>query len=524
MVPPAARSRTYFAVGTVLAMAAVVIGSFATSLLFIPYNSSAVSYNSTVLSDRPVGLWNMDNTLQEPDLTGNGATGTYKGGIPAFAALPNGEQAAVFNGSTQYLTIPSSPKFSIPTTGQLAWEVWIKPSTLQFPKSSTGYGDIMGKCEQYAPTCEWETRMYTTTNSSNRCNRLSAYVFNPSAGLGSGADWQPTCGLFQVDRWLHVVGQYDLSATPARCSAAYPGSINIWVNGIKWNDTVHGTTGCMSQYAIRPTATGSALTIGTMAKDFWFAGSIGKVAIYDHLLGQERINAHFSAMTGAQPSGSCADSCTTQLVAATTPTPAPTPTPKPTAPAPVTSTSTTAPTPTPTSSQPIATPTPTQTTTLPATASRGTTGTATTPPVSTVVIGAPTPAPADVSGTIKINTPNTMKSQSQPVSLRVDGVPVSLNGTLDTKLLSNGNHSVTVTRSDGTAASQTITVQNKLNPLQAARNVLFRPLSGSYLLMNGAMVLIITSILALPLWLGLRIVHHYLLSRAVRKYMSAHKA
>ena len=70
----------------------------------------------------------------------------------------------------------------------------------------------------------------------------------------------------------------------------------------------------MSQYKISPKAGSSPLTIGTMALDTWFKGAIGKVAVYDRLLTQAEISAHFTAMTGAQPSGSCASTCTTALV------------------------------------------------------------------------------------------------------------------------------------------------------------------------------------------------------------------
>src|SRR4030095_10185564 len=85
----------------------------------------------------------------------------------------------------------------------------IRPDVLQFPNDDgvSGYVDWMGKCERYSPTCEWEARLYdTTTNETpNRCNRFSAYVFNPTAGLGSGADWQPTCGPIKGGQWEHVV-------------------------------------------------------------------------------------------------------------------------------------------------------------------------------------------------------------------------------------------------------------------------------------------------------------------------------
>jgi hypothetical protein len=248
----------------------------------------------------------------EVDLTGNGNSGTYKPGKPAVATLPNGDPAADFNGSSQYLTVPSNASLSIPTTGNLTWEGWIRPDVLQFPNNSGGYIDWMGKCASYGPTCEWEARMYNTTNAQGRCNRLSAYVFNPSAGLGSAADWQPACGLIQAASWYHVVGEYTTHSQPADCPnvPSSPGSINVWVNGVPWNQTNHNPTGCMSQYNVVPAANNSPLNIGTMALDTWFQGAVGKVAVYDYLLTQPQISAHYTQMTGKQPTGSCAATCT----------------------------------------------------------------------------------------------------------------------------------------------------------------------------------------------------------------------
>lgn len=275
--------------------------------------SCGVSYDQTVLCDEPVGFWamNVSSGTQEADLSGNGSPGSYKGPPPTLVALPNGDQAAAFNGSSNYLTIPSKAAFSIPTTGNLTWEAWIRPSVLQFPNHSGGYVDWMGKCADYSPTCEWEARLYNTDNSQNRCNRLSAYVFNPGAGLGSGADWQPTCGLFQANAWLHVVGEYTTLSQPADCAdaATYPGAIEIWVNGVKWNHSRHGQTGCFSQYDVIPKANNSPINIGTMAGDAWFQGAIGKVAIYDFLLSQTQITSHYRTMTGQSPTGSCQDTC-----------------------------------------------------------------------------------------------------------------------------------------------------------------------------------------------------------------------
>jgi hypothetical protein len=271
------------------------------------------SYDDLVLADHPVGYWAMAHAGgTEPDLSGGGNAGTYRGGTPAPSALPNGDVAARFDGATQYLTVPSRAAYSIPTTGDLTWEAWLSADALEFPHNSNGYVSWMGKCAVYAPTCEWEARMYTTTNPQNRCNRFSAYAFNPSAGLGSGADWQPVCGLIAAARWYHVVGEYTTRSQPASCAnvAQYPGSLNIWVDGVPWNQARHAPTGCMSQYSVIPAANNSPINIGSMAQDSWFPGAIGKVAVYDYLLPQARISAHYRAMTGGDPAGSCADTCT----------------------------------------------------------------------------------------------------------------------------------------------------------------------------------------------------------------------
>ena len=112
--------------------------------------------------------------------------------------------------------------------------------------------------------------------------------------------------------WYYVVGEYTLQSSPNGCAdtATYPGGIDIWVNGVYWEQSRHGDTGCMSQYQVAPQAGSSAVNIGTMAKDAWFAGAIGNVAIYDHLLSATQIAKHYRAMTGKDPTGTCTDTCT----------------------------------------------------------------------------------------------------------------------------------------------------------------------------------------------------------------------
>jgi hypothetical protein len=272
-------------------------------------------YQRLVLSAHPVAFWALAaEGASEPDLTGSWHPGRYMGGTPGLAKLPDGERVADFNGESEYLRVPSSAMFSITHTGELTWEAWIRPDTLTFTSVSdprgSGYVDWMGKCHNYSRSCEWEARMYSAVNPQGRCSRLSAYAFNPTAGLGSGADWQPRCGMLRAGAWLYVVGEYQTRSTPLGCRADYPGTISIWVNAVKQDFAAHKPTGCMSQYHVAPRPRSSPLDIGTMALDSFFQGAIGKVAIYDTLLSQAQISAHYQAMTGQAPSGSCAEICT----------------------------------------------------------------------------------------------------------------------------------------------------------------------------------------------------------------------
>src|SRR5690349_18542393 len=53
------------------------------------------TYDDTVLADHPVGYWTLaGGAATEPDLSGHGNPGTYQGGTPAAATMPNGDRGA----------------------------------------------------------------------------------------------------------------------------------------------------------------------------------------------------------------------------------------------------------------------------------------------------------------------------------------------------------------------------------------------------------------------------------------------
>jgi hypothetical protein len=160
-----------------------------------PSGAVTDAYDRQVLSLGPAVYLTLGNASSGSarDLSGHSLDGTYlpPGNPPATAVLPNGDQAARFSGLGQYLQVPSAPQLTIPHTGCLTVQAWVRPDTLQFPREQgSGYVYILGKGT--AGKQEYALRMYSYSNSENppRPNRVSAYVFDLAGGEGSGAYFQ----------------------------------------------------------------------------------------------------------------------------------------------------------------------------------------------------------------------------------------------------------------------------------------------------------------------------------------------
>lgn len=266
------------------------------------------AYQRMILDRKPVLLLSFSTPQNgtQRELTKGGGIGTYLGGMPERDTLPNGDPAVRFNGVNQYVSMPGRKEFAIAETGALSFEIWVQLDKTDF---ATEYVNYLGMCFEYAPSCMWEARFDSPRTKTG--GSAKAYAFNPGAGYGSGARWQPRDGALKPNQWYHIVGIYQTKMTPARCNAKDPGSINIWVNGVKWNELGHGDTGCMSQYGIKPSAfSGTPLTIGTVARDSFLPGAVGNLALYPYELSPEQIKQSYVTMTGLQPKGACAPLCT----------------------------------------------------------------------------------------------------------------------------------------------------------------------------------------------------------------------
>ncbi|MBB5867321.1 hypothetical protein F4553_000700 [Allocatelliglobosispora scoriae] len=248
----------------------------------IPAPPTTSAYDTAVLADAPVGYWRLgDGGSTVADSSGNGHTGTYTG-APATTTLPNGDPATTFNGSSQYASIADGDYLSIPTTGRITVEAWLRPDVLQFAhQESTGYVHWLGKGT--AGQHEYTARIYSLTNSENRPNRISGYSFNLGGGLGAGSYFQDTV---TAGQWIH----YTLVINTQSVSGYPTGYTKVYKNGVLRDQD------SLQDYGIIPGNGTAPLRIGTRDLASYFQGAIGKVAVYGQELSGTRIAAHYAAM------------------------------------------------------------------------------------------------------------------------------------------------------------------------------------------------------------------------------------
>jgi hypothetical protein len=141
------------------------------------------------------------------DVSGNGRDGSLHGGVKLDqpGMLDREKSGALgFDGQTGYVEVASHADFSQPTSGKrLTVEAWMRPDVLEFTgEGEDNYVHWLGKGE--AGKHEWAFRFYPKKLS--RPNRISAYIFNPGPGLGSGAYVEEE---LKPGQWLHIVATFD---------------------------------------------------------------------------------------------------------------------------------------------------------------------------------------------------------------------------------------------------------------------------------------------------------------------------
>ncbi|WP_210497198.1 LamG domain-containing protein [Microvirga antarctica] len=273
----------------------------------------ASPYDKAVLADQPtlyLPLSKAGLCTQETDLAQPGRTGIFHSGVSA-TTMPNGDHAARFDGAESYVEVADGPDLSVPKTGILTVEAWLRPDALVFPKDEgSGYVHWMGKGElareDGADQMEWAARLYGADNTDQpyRENRLSGYAFNMEGGRGIGSYTQEPV---KAGAWMHFV--FVINTTPEDPSDS--GYTRIYRDGVNttranpkgtpWDDMdplAESWPDPSSTHRVEPGDGNAPLRIGTRDFRSFFDGAIGKVAIYDHELTPTQIQHHYDGMMG----------------------------------------------------------------------------------------------------------------------------------------------------------------------------------------------------------------------------------
>ncbi|THU30764.1 LamG domain-containing protein [Niastella caeni] len=259
------------------------------SARLMEHGKKMYDYDHLILSRNPVAYWNTAGR----DITGHGHLGTLLFS-PGVTTMPNGDASWVFDGISQRVEVADAPDLSIPATGILTMEAWLRPDVLDFDSTEgTGYVHWAGKREN--GQCEYVGRMYgqhPTGEDADRLNRISGYAFNLPGSKGAGSYYQAAANWpVQTGEWIH----YTLIINTVDVSAAYPtGYTKLYVHRKNSNGTIitFQDKDALIGYNIIPEAGTAPFRIGTADTGSFFQGSIGKVALYNYELSAAQLLQH----------------------------------------------------------------------------------------------------------------------------------------------------------------------------------------------------------------------------------------
>lgn len=221
-----------------------------------------MTYKETVLADSPAGYWRLGETsgTAAADSSGNNRTATYANVTLGAAGLiaSDSNTAATFNGTSSEVWRADEALFDLPGTFTL--EAWIKPTKVGVAQS------ILSKTEGEA----WGLEL-TAANKILFYFRTETGEFPEVVG-----------GTVAANSIYHVV--VTKSAT----------TMMLWVNGAKVTELA--TTKVPRNQA-------GAFRIGKFSNEVPqpFTGVIDEVAIYESVLSEARIKAHYVAGTSSPP-------------------------------------------------------------------------------------------------------------------------------------------------------------------------------------------------------------------------------
>jgi hypothetical protein len=269
-----------------------------------PIGGRAHGYRAAVLADHPLGYWRLDEASgpKAHDESGKGRDGTYVD--PIFfkqkgALVGDLNPAIKLDGKKGHVEVADSQGFSPadPKNKGLTVEVWMKPDKLEFFGGQNGkdYTHWLGKGQTSGKNGnqEWAFRFYpknTKEGKPLRPLRISAYIFNPQGGEGSGAYLEDPQDPPTTGEWMHIVATFDDPAVPnAR--------VQIYKNGVP---SAHNNSSgnLYKTFNIHPVQGNGPVRFGTQDLQSFLIGHLDEVAIYGYVLTPAQILHHYKVGVG----------------------------------------------------------------------------------------------------------------------------------------------------------------------------------------------------------------------------------
>lgn len=190
-----------------------------------------------------------------------------KSSFSPFEVLRPEQDSFSFDGIDDAIIIPDNDNLSPSTSGNFTVSFWIKFKNTRFSSiGNKNYLQFMGKGTE--DNYEFSFRQYNSSNSENKGDRVSFYLFNLSGGLGSGSFVQEP---ISTDDWVFLTAVYNGT------------NVEIWKNGaLKDSDL-------LSEYGIISVNGKAPLIIGTLDGINYFKGEIKELHIYNKSLSSSEI-------------------------------------------------------------------------------------------------------------------------------------------------------------------------------------------------------------------------------------------
>ena len=222
------------------------------------WGSAQTSYPQTVLTDKPVAFWMLNETSGTTayDSSGNGYNGTYTGGFTlGQPGIPAGGNGVKFDGSSGCINLPNISALGTSFT----LEGWYKTSTTGTRQAIISLGGI--------PQNEG---VFLFINTGNSLETDLSDVAGPSGGTAS-----------PVSNWTlaHVVFT--------------SGSAQLYLNGVAVGSAV-GMSPSITQAGVNQIAYDN----GAAVQQDHFSGYLSNIAVYNTALSAARIQAHYKAGSG----------------------------------------------------------------------------------------------------------------------------------------------------------------------------------------------------------------------------------